>query len=203
MDSQPSSIYETRRSLTMRAPEHDEEEEKETELQNVEVVFSLFLYSLAADDSQHFLFHILSNCIWRSQRRKMSLKRVLITGASGLIGRQIFNHLNTQVPRKYDVYGLDITTDVSSRYELEKLLISETDKQRTAIPQDRFVQCNVTNREELHRIIGELKIDIVIHLAASSPFETNVDNLLRVNVEGTRNVFEARKWKTWLNLING
>ena len=123
----------------------------------------------------------------------MSLKRVLVTGASGLIGRLIFNYLNTQIPLKYDVYGLDITTDISSRYELEKLPITETDQQRTAIPQDRFVQCNVTDREKLHRILGELKIDIVIHLAASSPFESNVSNLLQVNVEGTRNVFKARK----------
>jgi UDP-glucuronate 4-epimerase len=118
---------------------------------------------------------------------------VLITGASGLVGRIFFNHLNTQVPLKYDVYGLDITTEVSTRYELEKLPITESDKQKTAIPQDRFVQCDVTDREKLHRILGELKIDIVIHLAASSPFETDVNNLLRVNVEGTRNVFEARK----------
>ncbi|CAF1422076.1 unnamed protein product [Adineta ricciae] len=121
----------------------------------------------------------------------MSLKRVLVTGASGLIGRLFFNHLNTQIPLKYDVYGLDITTDVSTRYELEKLLITENDKQRTAIPQDRFVQCDVTDREKLHRLLDELKIDIVIHLAVSSPFETDVDKLLRVNVEGTRNVFEA------------
>jgi nucleoside-diphosphate-sugar epimerase len=120
---------------------------------------------------------------------------VLITGASGLVGRLLFNHLTTQIPLKYDVYGLDITTNISSRYEVEKFSVSDGDKQITTIPQDRFVQCDVTDREKLHGILGELKPDIVVHLAAILPFETDPDDLLRVNVEGTRNVFQARTSK--------
>ena len=124
----------------------------------------------------------------------MSLKRVLITGVSGLVGRRLFIHLTTQIPLKYEVYGLDITTNHSSRYEMEKVSVTDEDKQTTAIPPDRFVQCDVTDREKLHRIIDELKIDIIIHLAVALPLETDPDTILRVNIEGTRNVFEARKF---------
>ena len=154
-----------------------------------------FLFNpLPADGCRHsFFFPLFFISVTEEASAKMSLTRVLITGASGLVGRLFFNHLNTQIPLKYDVYGLDITTEVSSRYELEKLPITESDKQKTAIPQDRFVHCDVTDREKLHRILSELKIDIVIHLAVGLPIETDVNKVLRVNVEGTRNVFEARK----------
>ena len=120
----------------------------------------------------------------------MCEKRILITGVSGFLGRLLFKHLTTQKPLKFDVYGLDITRDLSPRYAQEKYV--ETGS-TIAVSEDRFVQCDVTDRPTLHRILAELRIDIVIHLAALLETVTDTDKVLRVNIDGTRNVFDARK----------
>ena len=127
---------------------------------------------------------------YRSFGAKMCAKRVMITGASGFLGRLLFKHLTEQNPRKFDVYGLDITRKLSSRYEQEKYTGTEN---TINLPEDRFLQCDVTDRQTLHRILDELRIDIVIHLASLLETTTDTKEVLRVNVDGTRNVFEARK----------
>ena len=120
----------------------------------------------------------------------MCTKRLMITGASGFVGRLLFRHLSTQAPRKFDVYGMDITRDLSPRYQQEKY--EETGSPIT-LPEDRLVQCDITDRQTLHRVLAELRIDIVIHLAALLETTADTKEVLRVNVDGTRNVFEARQ----------
>merc|ERR1719498_1764829 len=68
-------------------------------------------------------------------------RRVLVTGASGLLGRQLFRQL--QECGDWQVRGL-----CSSRYR-EKLVV-----------------CDLTKEGEVEKQMQEFKPDIVIHLAA-------------------------------------
>merc|ERR1719498_2330072 len=74
---------------------------------------------------------------WSCQRGR----RVLVTGASGLLGRQLFRQL--QECGDWQVRGL-----CSSRYR-EKLVV-----------------CDLTKEGEVEKQMQEFKPDIVIHLAA-------------------------------------
>ena len=47
----------------------------------------------------------------------MSLKKVLVTGATGQIGNAVFMRLKEQ-PEKYDVYALDRSATAEGRREL-------------------------------------------------------------------------------------
>jgi len=119
-------------------------------------------------------------------------ERILITGVSGLIGRILFNYLTETYPTKYQVFGLDQHMNISQRYQdrnNENLQI----KTILPIPSDKFFQCDITDRMKFYQIIQEQQIDIIIHLAAILETHPDKDKLLHVNIEGTKNVFEARK----------
>jgi len=119
-------------------------------------------------------------------------ERILITGVSGLIGRILFNYLTETYPTKYQVFGLDQHMNISQRYQdrnNENLQI----KTILPIPSEKFFQCDITDRMKFYQIIQEQKIDIIIHLAAILETHPDKDKLLHVNIEGTKNVFEARK----------
>jgi nucleoside-diphosphate-sugar epimerase len=127
----------------------------------------------------------------------LNQQRILITGVSGLIGRILFNYLTEKYPNKYQVFGLDRHTNISSRYQVE----NNKDLQvETTLPlsTDKFFQCDVTDRIKLHQIIEEQKIDIIIHLAAVLENDPDHQKILHVNIEGTKNVFEARKFSSFI-----
>ncbi|CAF1084717.1 unnamed protein product [Rotaria sordida] len=123
-----------------------------------------------------------------SNRIESSLdqQRILITGVSGLIGRILFNYLTT----KYQVFGLDQHTNISPKYQLEYCDPIEA-KPILPLPLDKFFQCDITDRIKLHKIIQEQKIEIIIHLAAIGETDPDIEKISRVNIEGTKNVFEA------------
>ena len=110
--------------------------------------------------------------------------RVLITGVSGLIGRILFAHLS----KSSDVIGLDQHLNPSPRYQLE----NKSPIQLEEFPLDRFFECDVTDRSRLHEILREQNVRVVIHLAAVLESDTDPEKIRYVNVQGTKNVLEAR-----------
>ena len=122
-----------------------------------------------------------------NEKKKQNL---LITGVSGLIGRLYFFHLLKNKSNEYFIFGLDQHQSISSRYQFE--CKNENIKQPESIPIDHFIQCDITNRNELFEIIKNYQIDIIIHLAALLETEPNIEKILHVNIEGTRNILEAR-----------
>lgn len=88
--------------------------------------------------------------------------KIALTGGSGLVGSRIIEILNSD--ENFDVYPI-------SRKEMD-----------------------ITDRENVFNTLSDLKFDVFIHLAAY----TNVDRseiekekARKINVEGTRNVFDA------------
>ena len=94
----------------------------------------------------------------------MSARRILVTGAEGVIGTAVREHL-------------------AERYELVSL---------TLTPQE--FPSHVADISNLDAIRPAFEnVDAVVHLAASPAIETPWDDVLRNNIVGTYNVFEAAR----------
>ena len=108
------------------------------------------------------------------------MKKVLITGVAGLIG----SHLSDELLNKgYRVIGVD-----SLRVgRLENIRHNLKDKDF------KFFKVDILDLDALKRIGRDA--DIIVHLAASKKIgeDGKAADTLRVNCEGTRNVFELAK----------
>lgn len=108
----------------------------------------------------------------------MPPKKVLITGATGLIGYAAYTHLQRH-PERYEVYGLDLSRRLSDRVP---------DHWVFAIPEERFFQCDLLDTVGLARAVQGM--EAVVHLAAD-PAGRGWESLLHNNVIGAYHVFEA------------
>ena len=95
----------------------------------------------------------------------MSRSKVLITGASGLIGGLVLENLS----KKYDFSALN-------RRKVE------------GIP---FIQADISSLEDI--LPAFQGIDTVLHLSAYLADANNWENTNKVNINGTYNVFEAAR----------
>ncbi|MBA2294817.1 MAG: NAD(P)-dependent oxidoreductase [Actinobacteria bacterium] len=94
----------------------------------------------------------------------MGLRRVLVTGAEGTIGTAVREHLG-------------------DRYELVSLTLTQQD-----------FPSHIGDIADLDAILPAFEsVDSVVHLAGSAAIETPWEDVLRNNVVGTYNVFEAAR----------
>lgn len=107
------------------------------------------------------------------------LKKVLITGATGLVGSSIYIALAEQ-PEKYDVYALDRNRECSTRVPAKNKGLE--------IPDDKFHLCDLTDAQAVLQAVSGM--DVVVHLAADAG-SVSWSSLLNNNIVGTYNVFEA------------
>lgn len=115
------------------------------------------------------------------------LKKILITGASGLIGGLIVEHLSKN--SIYDVYGIDKHMELSVRYQLENTPTS-TQHQLVLSLKEKFYVCDVTDKEQLSRVIENNRINIIIHLAGVLETEP-VETINHINCDGTHILFDV------------
>ena len=133
----------------------------------------------------------MSKINFNEMKSSLEEQRILITGVSGLIGRILFNHLTKTYHTKYQVFGLDQHMNISSRYQSSNHDPHQVET-RFPLALDKFFECDITDRTKLYQIIGENKIDTIIHLAAVLETNSDPDKISRVNIQGTKNVFDAR-----------
>lgn len=109
--------------------------------------------------------------------------RVLVTGSGGCLGAWTLLHL---LDAGLEPVAFDLSSD---RRRIQALLGPEE------IGRVRFVVGDITDRESVLRAFSDHAVEGVIHLAALQvPFvRANPTLGMRVNVEGTANVFEAAK----------
>ena len=101
---------------------------------------------------------------------------ILITGAEGFVGSYLIREL---LPLKVPIYA----TYLAPRPGLGEML-----------PDDRLVQCDLTNRQRVFNIIKEIQPTCIYHLAGISfvPLAESKRQLaLDVNLGGTLNLLEA------------
>ena len=81
---------------------------------------------------------------------------VLITGYSGFLGREVVNLLNL------------------NQYNL--IFVG-----RKKIKRKNFIFCNINNLKKFASILNNLKIDVIINLAAEVNFHKKTKNMYKVN----------------------
>ena len=102
------------------------------------------------------------------------MKRVLVTGANGFVGR----HLVERLARQNDVIALDKSANMTNFPERTKI-----------------VNADISDKGVIRKIVA-LKPDIIYHLAAISSIPFSVENprlTIRVNADGTQNLLEAAR----------
>tara|TARA_B110000438_G_scaffold88879_1_gene88358 strand:+ start:715 stop:1476 length:762 start_codon:yes stop_codon:yes gene_type:complete len=93
-------------------------------------------------------------------------KKILVTGAAGLIGGIILKN-NTQD----DLYGLDIIPSLYPNHQIS----------------------DISDPKKLERVLTKNNIEVVVHLAGNPSVSATWDSLIKNNIDGTANIFEASK----------
>lgn len=107
------------------------------------------------------------------------MQKVLVTGVNGLIGGEVYAHLSN-LSEQFDVYGLDRSTLPSDRVAEDR---------ETGVKKERFFEADLANFDQVVNVCEDM--DVVVHLAANPDPDAPWDDLLKSNMIGTYNVFEA------------
>lgn len=105
--------------------------------------------------------------------------KVSITGVYGLIAGALYKHLE-QSPDKYDVYGV-----ARRRQDSERVAEGEG----VDVPEDKFTLSDLSNVDEL--VEAFTGMDVVVHLAADPSGGGGWESVLKSNIVGAYNAFEA------------
>jgi nucleoside-diphosphate-sugar epimerase len=98
-------------------------------------------------------------------------RKVAVTGAGGFIGNAVCRGLGGEGA---DVRGLELNPETAERVRAAGA---------------EFLRCDVTDREAVERILEGA--ELVVHTAAHVREWGDMDDFVRVNVQGTRNVLDA------------
>ncbi len=113
----------------------------------------------------------------------------LVTGGAGFIGSHVCERL---LHAGHAVWALD---DLNPFYDPQLKQRNLHDLQMLAKPFE-FVYGDLTDRETVNELVGSVKFDQIIHLAARAGVRPSLEEpalYQRVNVEGTVNLLEAAR----------
>lgn len=113
------------------------------------------------------------------------MKKILITGANGLLGRIFAEYLSEM---GYQVFGIDYADEgtPSKRFIVDGAMNSPLLKKPFC---GKFNKTDITVMDSLRETINKMgKIDIVIHLATAGETET-AETIKHINETGTKNMF--------------
>ena len=109
--------------------------------------------------------------------------RILVTGVCGQLGHDV---VNNAAQRGYEAIGSDIQPVYSGVAD------------GSAVTKAPYVQLDITDKDAVTSVIGEIRPDAVIHCAAwtavdAAEDEENRDKVHKINALGTRYIAEAAK----------
>lgn len=108
-------------------------------------------------------------------------KRVLVTGAYGLIGNSVYAHLANQ-PERYEPFGMVRRARPSTRIEGGDFL---------PIPPEHLAVVDLGDLDGLCRAAAG--IDVIVHMAADPDGRAGWQSVLASNIIGAHNLFEAAR----------
>lgn len=111
----------------------------------------------------------------------LNKKRVLVTGANGLIGNSIFAHLAAR-PERYEVFG-------TSRREQPSSRVGQGEFYKIAT--DHLKVFDLTDFEAMKRAVDGM--DVIVHMAADPDGRSGWESVLHSNIIGARNLFESAR----------
>ena len=115
-------------------------------------------------------------------------RTVFITGAGGFIGANLTRSL---IKNDYNVYILSHTTNLSCRLKNISNLIT-------------VHIGDITSFKSLEQALQKTKPDYIIHLATYGAYhyQTDLKKIIKVNIEGTKNLLEASRNISYKCFIN-
>jgi CDP-glucose 4,6-dehydratase len=135
---------------------------------------------------KHYTVNNKKNLIYLKNKIKyktvfqMSKKNILITGGFGLLGRNLFELLNS---KKYNIFILDKKKNFFKKFELN-------------INKKNIIIGNCLNKKLVRKIIKKNKISTIFHAGATTQVLDALDNPEKTytnNIFGTINLLEAIK----------
>jgi len=108
-------------------------------------------------------------------------KKILITGANGLIGNLVYAHLDSQ-PDKYIPFGMARRREPSARVTVMPF---------KPIPDERMHLADLEDFEGVKKAIDGM--DTVVHMAANPSGNAPWDSVLQSNIIGSYHVFESSR----------
>jgi nucleoside-diphosphate-sugar epimerase len=108
-------------------------------------------------------------------------KKILVTGAHGLIGNLVYARLAAQ-PEAYEPYGMVRRLQPSPRAEAMPF---------QAIPAERLRLANLTDYPAVQQAVEG--IDTVVHMAADPSGSAGWESILDNNIRGAYHIFEASR----------
>ncbi len=104
------------------------------------------------------------------------MKKIVITGVNGIIGSELSGRF---IDKGYYVIGIDRT---------------ESKEGEEDNGQFKYVKLDITDKDKVNQFFSDLSFDYLIHCAAlvhkNSP-GLSIDNFMRINFEGTKNIFDS------------
>ena len=107
--------------------------------------------------------------------------KAFVTGVGGQLGHDIVNDL---ARRGFESIGSDIQDIYSGAAD------------GSAVTHAPYVQLDITNRDDVLRMIGQIRPDVIFHCAAwtavdAAEEEENKDKVFAINAGGTKNIADA------------
>jgi dTDP-glucose 4,6-dehydratase len=111
--------------------------------------------------------------------------KILVTGGAGFIGSAVCRHLIQDTG--HAVVNVDKLTYAANLSSLDAI---------AGDPRYRFVRLDICERDALHALMVEERIDAVMHLAAESHVDRSIDGpeqFIQTNIVGTYRLLEAAR----------
>lgn len=131
-------------------------------------------------------------------------QKILVTGTAGFIGFSVVDRLLKE--GGYDIVGLDNINDYYSlKLKFARLaqhgiakenIVYGTKVKSLSIPNYRFIQLGLEDKNEMEKLFAEERFDLVVHLAAQGGVRYSLENphaYIDSNITGFLNILEGCK----------